>query len=181
MVLYSIAAESIDAPSRPLGFDMEWRFYWSKGRTVSRRTALVQIGDERTIILVQLSAMTRKLKGLYFDRSSRHVVHLAHRLPLGTQGMFKHTPCRSTAEVRFQRVIESPDIVKLGVNIRGEFAPVQSFPPFVESCQQVMARSCTMTTEFYLGVWLNLPALLKTPMPSLPRGTVGQWSPSLKW
>ena len=64
MVLYSIAAESIDAASRPLGFDMEWRFYWSKGRTVSRRTALVQIGDERTIILVQLSAMTRKLNAL---------------------------------------------------------------------------------------------------------------------
>ena len=40
---------------------MEWRFYWSNGKTVSRRTALVQIGDERIILLVQLSAMAREL------------------------------------------------------------------------------------------------------------------------
>ncbi|KAF9781270.1 ribonuclease H-like domain-containing protein [Thelephora terrestris] len=67
----------------PSGFDMEWRFYWLNGRTVSRPTALVQIGDDRIILLVQLSAMTRFPSEL-------------------------------------KRVIESPDIVKLGVNIRGD-------------------------------------------------------------
>jgi hypothetical protein len=39
------------------------------------------------------------------------------RLPLGTQSVFVHTLCHSTAEFCFQRVIELPDIVKLGVNI----------------------------------------------------------------
>ena len=48
---------------------MEWRFYWSNGKTVSRRTALVQIGDDRIIILVQLSAMTRELDLFCCDRS----------------------------------------------------------------------------------------------------------------
>ena len=44
-----------------MGFDMEWRFYWSGGTTISRRTAVVQIGDDRIILLIQLSAMTREL------------------------------------------------------------------------------------------------------------------------
>ncbi|KAF9645234.1 ribonuclease H-like protein [Thelephora ganbajun] len=67
----------------PLGFDMEWRFHWSNGKVISRRTALIQIGDDRIILLIQLSAMTR--------------------FPL-----------------ELKRVIESSDIVKLGVNIRGD-------------------------------------------------------------
>ena len=59
----------VDVPFRPLGFDMEWRFYWSNGRSISRRTALVQIGDDKIILLVQLSAMTRELDMLCCDRS----------------------------------------------------------------------------------------------------------------
>jgi len=47
---------------------MEWRFYWSNGKTVSRRTAVIQIGDDRIILLVQLSAMTRELDVLYCDQ-----------------------------------------------------------------------------------------------------------------
>jgi hypothetical protein len=62
--------EAVDMGFRSLGFDMEWRFYWSNGKTVSRRTALVQIGDDRIILLVQLSAMTRELGVLCCDQSS---------------------------------------------------------------------------------------------------------------
>ena len=70
MVLCLLTAMgTVDVPFRPLGFDMEWRFYWSNGRTISRRTALVQIGDDKIILLVQLSAMTRELDVLYCDRS----------------------------------------------------------------------------------------------------------------
>jgi len=57
---------------------MEWRFYWSNGKTVSRRTALVQIGDDRIILLVQLSAMTRKLNLIGARRS---VAYLATGFP----------------------------------------------------------------------------------------------------
>ena len=47
---------------------MEWRFYWSSGRTISRRTAVVQIGDDRIILLIQLSAMTRESDVLCRDQ-----------------------------------------------------------------------------------------------------------------
>jgi hypothetical protein len=53
--------EPVDVSPRPLGFDMEWRFYRLYGRVVSRPTVLVQIGDDRIILLVQLSAMTCEL------------------------------------------------------------------------------------------------------------------------
>lgn len=42
----------------PLGFDMEWRVMWQAG-AAERRTALVQLCDIRTIMLIQVSSMTR--------------------------------------------------------------------------------------------------------------------------
>jgi hypothetical protein len=39
---------------RPIGFDMEWRVTF---RGPERRTALVQLCDERMILLIQVSAM----------------------------------------------------------------------------------------------------------------------------
>lgn len=63
---------------------MEWRFYWSNGKTVSRRTALIQIGDDRIILLVQLSAMTRELDVLYCDQGSIFNGPYFHRFPVGT-------------------------------------------------------------------------------------------------
>jgi len=44
---------------RPLGFDMEWRVNFH-ARAPERRTALVQLSDERIILLVQISAMRSK-------------------------------------------------------------------------------------------------------------------------
>lgn len=64
---FLIVMRLVHMPLRPLGFDMEWRFFWSKGTTVSRRTALIQIGDDKIILLVQLSAMTRKSSVPRFD------------------------------------------------------------------------------------------------------------------
>ena len=108
---------AIDGTFRPLGFDMEWRFYWSNGKTISRRTALVQIGDNRIILLIQLSAMTRELD---YWGSVISFSYLIHRVSIRTQSKLLRYFGPSTAEDGAQRVIESPDIVKLGVNIRGE-------------------------------------------------------------
>ena len=72
--------ELVDMPLRPLGFDTEWRFFWSKGTTVARTTATVQIGDDKIILLVQLSAMTRKSTALCFDQVQWTVVYLARMI-----------------------------------------------------------------------------------------------------
>ncbi|KIJ59879.1 hypothetical protein HYDPIDRAFT_43722 [Hydnomerulius pinastri MD-312] len=42
----------------PLGFDLEWRVMWKAGAQ-ERRTALVQLCDRRTILLMQVSSMKR--------------------------------------------------------------------------------------------------------------------------
>ena len=42
--------------SRPLGFDLEWRVMWHPGAQ-ERRTALVQLCDHETILLIQVSSM----------------------------------------------------------------------------------------------------------------------------
>ncbi|KDQ54182.1 hypothetical protein JAAARDRAFT_38785 [Jaapia argillacea MUCL 33604] len=55
----------------PLGFDMEWRVIWCRGRSsIERRTAVVQVCDERLVLMIQISAMKRfpqKLKELIED------------------------------------------------------------------------------------------------------------------
>ncbi|KAI6112390.1 hypothetical protein EDD17DRAFT_1875382 [Pisolithus thermaeus] len=66
----------------PLGFDMEWRVMWQAG-AAERRTALVQLCDIRTILLIQVSSMAR------FPR-------------------------------KVLEVIESPNIVKTGANIKND-------------------------------------------------------------
>ena len=109
---------------------MEWRFYWSNGRTVSRRTALIQIGDDRIILLIQLSAMTRELDVLYCDQSSVICVTLSIGFPSELKVSLPPYFAPSTTKGGVQRVIESPDIVKLGVNIRGGLGP-PVFPLFL--------------------------------------------------
>ncbi|KAG2159454.1 uncharacterized protein EDB93DRAFT_1115831 [Suillus bovinus] len=42
----------------PLGFDLEWRIQWNSGAQ-ERRTALVQLCDRSTILLIQVSQMKR--------------------------------------------------------------------------------------------------------------------------
>ncbi|KAG2366412.1 hypothetical protein BDR07DRAFT_1396459 [Suillus spraguei] len=42
----------------PLGFDLEWRVLWNSGAQ-ERRTALVQLCDKSTILLIQVSQMKR--------------------------------------------------------------------------------------------------------------------------
>jgi len=42
--------------TRPLGFDLEWRVMWQAGAP-ERRTALVQLCDTRTVLLIQVSSM----------------------------------------------------------------------------------------------------------------------------
>jgi hypothetical protein len=48
---------------RPLGFDLEWRVIWRPGAGECR-TALVQLCDERIILLVQVSSMKREFLNL---------------------------------------------------------------------------------------------------------------------
>lgn len=77
----------------------------------------MQIGDDSIILLIQLSAMTRKLDRLGSVISSPYLVH---RFSIGTQSKLSDIFTSLMTEDGAQRVIESPDIVKLGVNIRGE-------------------------------------------------------------
>lgn len=42
----------------PLGFDLEWRVLWNSGAQ-ERRTALVQLCDKSTILLIHVSQMKR--------------------------------------------------------------------------------------------------------------------------
>jgi hypothetical protein len=129
---------------------MEWRFYWSNGKSVSRRTALVQIGDDRIILLVQLSAMTRELGVLYCDQSSMIcVLPSSTGFPSELKVSIPPYSAPSTTKDGVQRVIESPEIVKLGVNIRGESDPsCRYLSCFFESYRQAMARSYIMTMVF---------------------------------
>ena len=54
---------------------------------------MVQIGDDRIILLIQLSAMTRELDVLCCDQSSMIRGLPSHRFPVGTQGRFSRVFC----------------------------------------------------------------------------------------
>lgn len=90
-------------------------------------TALIQIADDRTILLVQLSGMNRELDLRSCKQSSVLCV-----LPPGFPSELKvSTTSRlmpSTAKEAPQRVVESPDILKLGVGVGGESGPRPGFP-----------------------------------------------------
>ncbi|CCM05408.1 uncharacterized protein FIBRA_07625 [Fibroporia radiculosa] len=76
------ADELVQVLKSPLGFDMEWRVMWGQNKhTMQRRTALVQLSDERMILLIQVSAMQRKSVALPFE----HVWIFLYRVPAKTQ------------------------------------------------------------------------------------------------
>ncbi|KAF8581808.1 ribonuclease H-like protein [Ramaria rubella] len=50
------ADEQVLKLTGPLGFDLEWRVIFRKGAT-ERKTAVLQLSDEHTILIIQLSAM----------------------------------------------------------------------------------------------------------------------------
>ncbi|OBZ66335.1 Werner syndrome ATP-dependent helicase [Grifola frondosa] len=78
------ADELVQAMKGPLGFDLEWCVFFRKNMPArERRTALVQLCDQRMILLVQVSAMKK------FPQ-------------------------------KVKEVIESPNIVKMGANIRND-------------------------------------------------------------
>ncbi|KAH7882896.1 ribonuclease H-like domain-containing protein [Phlebopus sp. FC_14] len=52
------ANELVQSLKSPLGFDLEWRVMWQAGAQ-ERRTALVQLCDQHTILLIQVSSMKR--------------------------------------------------------------------------------------------------------------------------
>ena len=76
----------------------------------------MQIGDDKIILLIQLSAMARESN--YRD-SVTGFSYFIHRFSIGTQSRLFRSFVLLTTEDGAQRVMESPDIVKLGVNIRG--------------------------------------------------------------
>ncbi|KAI0922992.1 hypothetical protein AcW1_002508 [Taiwanofungus camphoratus] len=67
------ANELVQTLRGPLGFDLEWRIFIQQKRSpIERRTALVQLSDERMILLVQVSAMKKfpqKVKEVIQSRS----------------------------------------------------------------------------------------------------------------
>ncbi|KAI6145225.1 ribonuclease H-like protein [Pisolithus tinctorius] len=52
------ANDLVQSLESPLGFDMEWRVKWQAG-AAERRTALVQLCDSQTILLIHISNMKR--------------------------------------------------------------------------------------------------------------------------
>ncbi|KIM92426.1 hypothetical protein PILCRDRAFT_810481 [Piloderma croceum F 1598] len=52
------ANDLVETLKGPLGFDMEWRVIFRRGAG-ERKTALIQLSDERTILLMQVSSMTK--------------------------------------------------------------------------------------------------------------------------
>ncbi|KAF8557464.1 ribonuclease H-like protein [Imleria badia] len=60
----------------PLGFDLEWRVMWHPGAQ-ERRTALVQLCDHDTILLIQVSSMKR------FPRKALEVIESADVVKTG--------------------------------------------------------------------------------------------------
>ncbi|KAI5822037.1 hypothetical protein K523DRAFT_422235 [Schizophyllum commune Tattone D] len=70
-LVYCTTAEETDREVEtlegPLGFDMEWRFSWRARTPVHGRTAVIQLADTKTILVVQISRMggvPPKLKAL---------------------------------------------------------------------------------------------------------------------
>ncbi|KAI6025991.1 ribonuclease H-like domain-containing protein, partial [Pisolithus marmoratus] len=55
------ANDLVQSLESPLGFDMEWRVMLKVG-AAERRTALVQLCDSRTVLLIQISSMKRFLR-----------------------------------------------------------------------------------------------------------------------
>ena len=59
----NIISISYSLPHRAIGFDMEWRVVLRRGQPPQeQRTALIQLGDARMIVLVQLSSMESKYR-----------------------------------------------------------------------------------------------------------------------
>lgn len=122
---------------------MEWKCIFCHGAYQSRKTGLIQISDDNIILLVQLSAMKSKLaifqpflancartqSSLLESRLARSHVIAIHLLNF------------------LKKVIESPDIIKLGVNIRGKFAVATIYTNALTLTQET-ARNCSTTTEF---------------------------------
>jgi len=110
---------------------MEWIFYRLDGKTVLKRTALIQIADDRTILLVQLSGMNRELDVPSCDQSLIIFAFHLTGFPSELKVSFTSHFVLSTTKEAIQRVIESPDVVKLGVGIRGESGPHPVFSLFL--------------------------------------------------
>jgi hypothetical protein len=71
--------------SRPFGFDMEWKVIFRTGGRRSFRTALVQLSDDKIILLAQLSTMKSKL----YTKIRISVFTVLIRVSTRTEGMSK--------------------------------------------------------------------------------------------
>ena len=107
--------------SRPLGFDLEWRIFFRKGMSPSeRRTALIQLCDTRTILLVHVSAMkSMLLLGLNFGSLVLPTLCLQDfrrksRSAFGSEYMI------ILLTFITQEILESSKVVKIGANILSE-------------------------------------------------------------
>lgn len=91
---------------------------WQPGAQ-ERRAALVQLCDQDTILLIQVSSMKSMCLGLH---CSAHLQTVGTRIPKKSFGLSPYVPQhRFKVLIYAQEVIESADIVKTGANILSEF------------------------------------------------------------
>lgn len=95
----------------PLGFDMEWKVVYRR-QQACRPTAVVQICDERYIWVIQLSAMRRCKSRSNVQSPDVRELNLCLGFPLA-----------------LKKILENPDVPKIGVNIRSGYPFCCLVPP----------------------------------------------------
>lgn len=56
----AVVIEHLLLLTRPIGFDLEWRVIFRRNAPI-RPAATVQLSDEKMILVIQITAMSRKL------------------------------------------------------------------------------------------------------------------------
>ncbi|GAA5894403.1 3'-5' exonuclease [Sporobolomyces salmoneus] len=79
-----VVEETLKTLSGPTGFDLEWNAYEVKSRGQGR-TALVQICDQETILLVQVAKMKNDQRTVGFPRSLKEFIEDPKKIKLGVQ------------------------------------------------------------------------------------------------
>jgi len=98
---------------------MEWRVMFRRG-VGERRTALVQLSDERLIVLVQVSSMTSA--PFYFILATLPLLIQISQSSRRKSKCVRVESVVPVAHYTMQEVIESPEVIKLGANIHSECA-----------------------------------------------------------
>ena len=116
----------VKLPTGPLGFDLEWRPNFIKGQ-LENPVALVQLSNEDTILLIQISAMQGTLR------------NFAQHFCLNAIPEFPS---------KLRDLLENPAIVKAGVGIQR-----QSTHYFLLCCGNLISRQMTARNSMLIGTF----------------------------